>query len=204
MDTTENTRVNLKCIFFVMDRVAPSWDPMDPNVLNVVDPNSDLGRYLAISLQATAEEEEEENNTGRLTDDQIKVIIERLPRLTEADLDRLGQRDSSCSICLNTFLACIAEEETAYVMDSPAQPVEDLGVTRLADTCEHVFCRKDLSAWIRDRNITCPICRTRLIKSNLDRAAVNAARQHILRAWRAERQILNGDQLRSTDFGHYG
>jgi hypothetical protein len=69
MDTTENTRVNLKCIFFVMDRVAPSWDPMDPNVLNVVDPNSDLGRYLAISLQATAEEEEEENNTGRLTDE---------------------------------------------------------------------------------------------------------------------------------------
>jgi hypothetical protein len=54
-------------------------------------------------------------------------------------------QDSSCSICLNTFLACIAEEETAYVMDSPAQPVEDLGVTRLADTCEHVFCRKELS-----------------------------------------------------------
>jgi hypothetical protein len=54
--------------FFVMDRVAPSWDPMDPNVLSMVDPNSDLGRDLAISLQATAEEEEE-NNTGRLTDE---------------------------------------------------------------------------------------------------------------------------------------
>ena len=36
----------------------------------------------------------------------------------------------------------------AYVMDSPAQPVEDLGVTRLADTCEHVFCRKELSTLV--------------------------------------------------------
>ena len=72
MDTRRkrvNTRVNSRCIFFVMDRVAPSWDPMDPNVLSVVDPNSDLGRDLAISLQATAEEEEEENNTGRLADE---------------------------------------------------------------------------------------------------------------------------------------
>jgi hypothetical protein len=33
----------------------------------------------------------------------------------------------------------------AYVMDSPALPVEDLGVTRLTDTCDHVFCRKELS-----------------------------------------------------------
>jgi len=140
-----------------MSRVGPLWDP---NVLSMVDPDSDLGRDLATALQAT---EEGEYNTGRLTDDQIEAIAERLPRLTEADLDRLGQRDSSCSICLNTFLACIAQEEMAYVMDSPAQPVEDLGVTRLADTCEHVFCRKDLLAWIRDRNITCPICRTRLI-----------------------------------------
>jgi len=57
-----NTRANL-------NRVAPSWDPMDPNVLSVVDPNSDLGRDLAISLQAAAEEQEEENNIGRLIDE---------------------------------------------------------------------------------------------------------------------------------------
>lgn len=63
-----NTRVISSCIF-VMNRVGPSWDPMDPNVLSVIDPNSDLGRDLAISLQAAAEEEEEENNTGRLTDE---------------------------------------------------------------------------------------------------------------------------------------
>jgi bacterioferritin-associated ferredoxin len=100
---------------------------------------------LAISLQADSDSEGE-NNPGALTDDEIEAIIEKLPRLTEADLERCGHHDSSCPICLNTFLASIAEEEMAYVMDSPAQPVEDLGVTRLADTCEHVFCRKELSA----------------------------------------------------------
>jgi len=147
----------------------------DPNV-----PDSDLGRdLLAILQQASAEEEQQENN-ARLTDDQITAIIEKLPRLTEADLERSGHRDSSCSICLNTFLASIAEEEMAYVMDSPAQPVEDLGVTRLADTCEHVFCRKDLLAWIREGNSTCPLCRARLFESSLDRATINAARRHIL------------------------
>jgi len=97
-------------------------------------------------------------------------VIKKLPRLTEADLERLGHRDSSCSICLNSFLASLAEEEVAYVMDSPAQPIEDLGVTRLFDTCGHIFCRRDLLTWIRDRNPACPICRTRLINSSLDGA----------------------------------
>ena len=46
---------------------------------------------------------------------------------------------------MNTFLASLAEEEMAQAMDSPAQPAEDLGVTRLIDTCGHVFCRKELS-----------------------------------------------------------
>ena len=77
---------------------------------------------------------------------QIESITEKLPRLTEADLERLGHKDASCSICLNSFLACLAEEEIAYAMDSPAQPVEDRGVTHLAETCGHVFCRKELSA----------------------------------------------------------
>ncbi|KAF8484742.1 hypothetical protein DFH94DRAFT_246162 [Russula ochroleuca] len=85
----------------------------------------------------------------------------------------------------------------AYVMDSPAQPVEDLGVTRLADTCEHVFCRKDLLAWIRDKNATCPLCRARLIKSSPDTATVNAARHF-------ERRILNEYTPSSRDFGYLG
>lgn len=31
------------------------------------------------------------------------------------------------------------------VMESPAQPAELFGVTRLVDTCGHLFCRKELS-----------------------------------------------------------
>ena len=53
-------------------RRRPAWDPFDPNVLSVVDPNSQLWRDLAISLQATAEEEAEESgnsNTISLTDE---------------------------------------------------------------------------------------------------------------------------------------
>jgi len=51
-------------------RRRPAWDPFDPNVLSVVDPNSQLGRDLAISLQATAEEEAEESgNSISLTDE---------------------------------------------------------------------------------------------------------------------------------------
>jgi hypothetical protein len=46
---------------------------------------------------------------------------------------------------MNTFLASLAEEEIAKVMESPAQPAELCGVTRLVDTCEHLFCRKELS-----------------------------------------------------------
>jgi len=51
-------------------RRRPAWNPFDPNVLRAVDPNSQLGRDLAISLQATAEEEaEERSNTISLTDE---------------------------------------------------------------------------------------------------------------------------------------
>jgi len=43
-------------------------------------------------------------------------------------------------------------------MDSPAVAMEELGVTRLVDTCGHVFCRKDISTWIA-QNDSCPTCR---------------------------------------------
>lgn len=53
--------------------------------------------------------------------------------------------DNACPICIVPFLALITEEEMARAMDSPAQPVEELGVTRLAGDgrCGHVFCRKE-------------------------------------------------------------
>jgi hypothetical protein len=54
---------------YSMERRRPAWDPFDPNVLSVVDPSSELGRDLAISLQASAEDEEGENNSISLTDE---------------------------------------------------------------------------------------------------------------------------------------
>ena len=39
----------------------------------------------------------------------------------------------------------VTEEEMALAMDSPATPVQSLGVTKL-ETCGHIFCRKELSA----------------------------------------------------------
>jgi len=93
-----------------------------------------------------------------IVDDARQGIIEGLPTLNENDLANLNEKDSNCPICYNTFLAILAEEEMASVMDSPAAPSWMLGVTRLADTCGHVFCRKDISEWLRDNN-NCPTCR---------------------------------------------
>ena len=58
---------------------------------------------------------------------------------TKSNVLRSYVADSSCSICVNTFLASLAKEEIAQVMDSPAQPPELLGVTHLVDTCEHIL-----------------------------------------------------------------
>lgn len=33
----------------------------------------------------------------------------------------------------------------AVAMDSPARPLEELGVTKLKDKCNHVFCKKEYS-----------------------------------------------------------
>lgn len=57
----------------------------------------------------------------------------------------ISYADSSCPICLTPFTTIITEEEMALAMDSPAHPIEELGVTRLTATCGHVFCRKELS-----------------------------------------------------------
>ncbi|ETW84012.1 hypothetical protein HETIRDRAFT_449601 [Heterobasidion irregulare TC 32-1] len=117
----------------------------------------------------------------RASSRQIRELVESLPKLSEEEMDILGQHESSCPICMNTFLASLAEEELALVMDSPAHPVEDLGVTRLSKTCGHFFCRKELSindpidllhphriipilTWIRDGHPSCPLCRTPFIK----------------------------------------
>jgi hypothetical protein len=74
-------------------------------------------------------------------------------------------QESSCSICLNTFLDAIAEEETAYVMESPAQPVEDLGITGLVGTCERVFCQKGLSSLLPCTSFRSLIIRARIAQT---------------------------------------
>ncbi|KAF9780222.1 hypothetical protein BJ322DRAFT_1085308 [Thelephora terrestris] len=51
----------------------------------------------------------------------------------------------------------------AAAMDSPAHPVEELGITRLSKTCGHIFCRKDIMTWVTTNHRTCPTCRTPLL-----------------------------------------
>ena len=65
--------------------------------------------------------------------------------------------DSNCPICLTSLLAILAEEETAVAMDSPAHPIEELGVTRLAQTCGHIFCRKELSVLLPFSHFLLPV-----------------------------------------------
>ncbi|KAI0034077.1 hypothetical protein K488DRAFT_46262 [Vararia minispora EC-137] len=108
-------------------------------------------------------------------DREIDRVAESLPRLTEDDLRRLGHHDSACPICMNTHLASLAEEEHAQVMDSPAHALEDLGVTRLSQTCGHLFCRKDLLTWVRDGHPSCPMCRAPFIRASDDTSGQSAS-----------------------------
>ncbi|KAH9854665.1 hypothetical protein C2E23DRAFT_817446 [Lenzites betulinus] len=89
----------------------------------------------------------------------LDAFASSLPKVTERELITLGHSDSTCPICLTSLLALLAEEEMALAMDSPAHPVEELGVTKLAQTCGHIFCRKDIHGWLYQGNTTCPTCR---------------------------------------------
>ncbi|KAG0709590.1 hypothetical protein DFH29DRAFT_884831 [Suillus ampliporus] len=98
----------------------------------------------------------------------IQELVASLPKITETELKDLGHSESVCPICFNTFLAILAEEEMALVMDSPAHPVEELGVTRLHETCGHLFCRRDITKWIRDGRESCPTCRRPFLTAAAD------------------------------------
>ncbi|OBZ68998.1 hypothetical protein A0H81_11354 [Grifola frondosa] len=90
---------------------------------------------------------------------ELEAFESGLPKLKEADLSALGHEDSTCPICLTPFMAVLAEEEMALAMDSPAHAAEELGVTRLVQTCGHVFCRRDIRQWLHLGRRTCPTCR---------------------------------------------
>ncbi|KAG5717169.1 hypothetical protein E4T56_gene10328 [Termitomyces sp. T112] len=103
---------------------------------------------------------------NQLSHAQVQDLLNGLPRVTEQELSDLGHKDSSCPICITPYLAIIAEEEVALVMDSPAHPVEELGITRLSKPwqCGHIFCRRDISKWITEAHDSCPMCRQLLVQ----------------------------------------
>jgi len=61
------------------------------------------------------------------------------------EANHLAMVDSTCPICFTTYLAIIAEGELASVMDSPANPAEHHGVTKLSKPwqCGHMFCKRE-------------------------------------------------------------
>jgi len=83
--------------------------------------------------------------------------------MTEQELAAAGELDSTCPICFISFSAILADHETAAAIDTPARPVEELGITKLSKTCGHIFCRKDIMTWVTTNHRTCPTCRTPLI-----------------------------------------
>ncbi|KAF9058150.1 hypothetical protein BJ165DRAFT_1398288 [Panaeolus papilionaceus] len=105
------------------------------------------------------------SGAAKLSFEQQRSLIESLPLLTETQLRELNQHDSSCPICLTSYLAILAESEMAEAMDSPAHPIEELGVTRLSQSwqCGHMFCRRDITKWIHSGNDSCPLCRRLLV-----------------------------------------
>ncbi|EJD48622.1 hypothetical protein AURDEDRAFT_162580 [Auricularia subglabra TFB-10046 SS5] len=105
-------------------------------------------------------------------DPQLEEAINDLPRISEDELRKIAEPgehtrpvavDAACAICMTPFTAVIAEEELANAMESPAAVVENLGVTRLHKTCGHLFCRKDISTWLRTAHTTCPTCRAPIL-----------------------------------------
>ncbi|KAJ3510620.1 hypothetical protein NLJ89_g4568 [Agrocybe chaxingu] len=107
---------------------------------------------------------------GQLSSGQIKSLLDGLPQVDEKKIVELGEKDSTCPICFTPYLAIIAEEELALAMDSPARPIEELGVTKLSQPwqCNHMFCKRDISKWIIGGHDSCPLCRRLLVEKQED------------------------------------
>lgn len=91
-----------------------------------------------------------------------QAFIRKLPRLEEKDV----APDDTCAICQETFLAIIATEEMASVMETPGLPEEDMGVIKLPE-CGHRFCRKDIATWVYSSHSTCPACRNEFLPESI-------------------------------------
>ncbi|KAF8913855.1 hypothetical protein CPB84DRAFT_1757734 [Gymnopilus junonius] len=78
----------------------------------------------------------------------INLVLSSLPTLHKNDVDL----EEQCPICLMPFASIFAEQ------DEQAQQILPLsGLTRLG--CGHVFCRRDLTEWVRSLHGNCPTCR---------------------------------------------
>ncbi|KAJ3571434.1 hypothetical protein NP233_g3761 [Leucocoprinus birnbaumii] len=86
-----------------------------------------------------------------LNQERTDSLLGALPAITEQELEKLGHKDSTCSICIQSFLAILAEEESASAMESPAFFSGELGVTRI-------------TKWIKTGKLTCPMCRKSLLE----------------------------------------
>ncbi|THH27990.1 hypothetical protein EUX98_g6197 [Antrodiella citrinella] len=116
-------------------------------------------------------------------------FISMLPRLTEKDITTLHLADSSCPICIVPFLAILSEEEMATVMDSPAYAAEDLGVTKLDQTCNHV-----IQNWLLAGHNSCPTCRRPLIPQMPDIADAPTRLGDLLQATQASMRDIESLQ----------
>jgi uncharacterized protein YbaR (Trm112 family) len=131
----------------------------------------------------------------RLSQQQRQKLFSELPKMTEADLVASGHQDDVCPICFNTFLAILAEEEIAHAMDSPAHPVDEQGVTKLHNTCGHIFCRKDIMKWITEGHDSCPSCRRPLItdEERRERGVFPQSEENWLRPWLVDSHMVTRD-----------
>jgi len=109
-------------------------------------------------------------SAGRLSESERHKLIDDLPKLSDAQVNKLDHKDAFCPICLNTFASLLAEEEMALAMDSPAYSVEELGITRMSQPwqCGHMFCRRDIVKWIQGGHDSCPLCRRLFIERTQD------------------------------------
>jgi len=104
--------------------------------------------------------------SGQLSLGQIKTALGDLQRVDEKNIIELGDSDSLCPICLTPYNVILSEEELALAMDSPAHPIEELGIAKLARSwqCGHLFCRRDITKWITSGHDSCPICRRQFLQ----------------------------------------
>jgi len=148
---------------------------MDP------EPDNDL-RVLHDELRSLVEQLTNVPR-GQLSSAQIKTALGDLQRVDEKSIVELGDSDSLCPICLTPYNIILSEEELALAMDSPAHPIEELGIAKLAQSwqCGHLFCRRDITKWITSGNDSCPMCRRQFLQqqSSSQTAADELARAEV-------------------------